>query len=353
MTGYSQKLFHAFLDRAPKYDLPPWSKHTLGAVGLLRPSIEAVDLQHHGSEKAVTMKGKNLWFCYQVSVGGHSVKTPPQDLSGTSIQFNVPQSKDIATDGGIVKVTTQSHFSKPVKCEVSITVTKEASGLYFRWSFSHYIPVIGISCEIWRSSFQVGIICFPVFNYRGAQYSNQAEVSLQNLRLIPEHIQTIKGTKEIDFVLILSLSCHRWLFEYFQFVCLSDLCIKILTLCVQQTRHVRLLTASDCDASCSMHIRNYWLHTHAFGWTIAHLPKKWLLYTYAKCSSHYSVILSLSIFCMWIQSFDRHTSDHSSRVSDNVNQVTSSDSPDHNYHNNTTRGIRRILTPCGVDLQPW
>ncbi len=83
-----------------------------------------MELQHHGSEKAVALEARNLWFCYQISVGGHFVKTPPQDLSGTSIQFNVPQSKAIATDGGIVKVTTQSHFSKPVKYEVSSTERK-------------------------------------------------------------------------------------------------------------------------------------------------------------------------------------------------------------------------------------
>ncbi len=68
----------------------PWAKHTLGVVDLLRPSIEAVELRHHGSEKAVTLEGRNLWFCYQISVGSHPVKTPHQDLSGTSIQFNVP-----------------------------------------------------------------------------------------------------------------------------------------------------------------------------------------------------------------------------------------------------------------------
>ncbi len=127
VTGYSQKLFRCFLDKAPKYDLPPWSKHTPGAVGLLRPSIEAVELRNHGSEKAVALEGRNLWFCYQVSVGGHSVKTPPEVLSGTSIQFNVPERKMIATDGGIVKVATHSHFSKPVKHEVSITEKKVSS----------------------------------------------------------------------------------------------------------------------------------------------------------------------------------------------------------------------------------
>ncbi len=173
VNGYCQKLFHAFLDKAPKYALPPWSKHTPGAVGLLRPSIEAVELQHHGSEKAVALEGRNLWFCYQVSVGGHTVKTPPQDLSGTSIQFNIPQSKAIATDGGIVKVTTTSHFNKPVKHEVPITEKKvsllhvslvsRGDRLYFRYSFSHNIPVIGISCEKWRSVSLVGIICLPVF----------------------------------------------------------------------------------------------------------------------------------------------------------------------------------------------
>ncbi len=123
-SGYCQKQFRGYLDKAPKYPLPPVSKHPPGPVSLLKPSIEGVELRHNGSETAVALEGKNLWFCYQLSLGGHSEKTPPQDLSGTSIQFNIPKGKSITTEGGSVRVTTHSHFAKPVKQEVVVSEKK-------------------------------------------------------------------------------------------------------------------------------------------------------------------------------------------------------------------------------------
>ncbi len=123
-SGYCWKLYHGHLEKAPKYKLPPLSKHPPGPVSQLKPSIEGVELRHHGSETAVALEGKNLWFCYQLSVGGHSEKTPPQDLSGTSIQFNIPKGKSSTTDGGSVRVTTHSHFTKPVKQEVVVSEKK-------------------------------------------------------------------------------------------------------------------------------------------------------------------------------------------------------------------------------------
>ncbi len=123
-SGYCQKLFRGHLEKAPKYALPPVSKHPPGPVSLLKPAIEGVELRYHGSETAVALEGKNLWFCYQLSVGGHSEKTPPQDLSGTSIQFNIPKGKPITTDGGTVRVITHSHFTKAGRQEVAVSEKK-------------------------------------------------------------------------------------------------------------------------------------------------------------------------------------------------------------------------------------
>lgn len=124
-TGYCQKLFHSHLEKFPKYSIPTWSRHPPDPVSMLRPSIEGVEIRHHGSETAIALEGSNLWFCYQISVGDHCKKTPPQDLSGTSIQFNISKpSRATITDGGSAKVTAQSHFVKPIKKEVSISEKK-------------------------------------------------------------------------------------------------------------------------------------------------------------------------------------------------------------------------------------
>ncbi len=119
MLDYCSKIFLAHLEKAPQYKFPTESQRLSGMVDLLRPSIVAVELRHHGNETAVALEGSNLWFCYQISVGSHSVPTPPQDLSGTSIQFNVPDGKRIAAEGGKVQVTVKNHFLKPSTKEVS------------------------------------------------------------------------------------------------------------------------------------------------------------------------------------------------------------------------------------------
>ena len=95
--------------------------HLLGEVSMLRPAVEAVELRHHGGETAVTLEGINLWFCHQMSVGGYQVETPPQDLSGSSIQFNIPkEKKGLAIENGRVKVILYSHFAKPIRQELAV-----------------------------------------------------------------------------------------------------------------------------------------------------------------------------------------------------------------------------------------
>ena len=126
MLVYNQKIFNAFLEKPPdKYSIAPAPKHLLGEVSMLRPVIQAVELRHHGGETAVTLEGINLWFCYQMSVGGHQVETPPQDFSSSSIQFNIPKEKKrIAIENGRVKVILYSHFAKPIRQELVVNERK-------------------------------------------------------------------------------------------------------------------------------------------------------------------------------------------------------------------------------------
>ena len=124
MAVYSKKLFISYLDRDPKYCIPPAPKYAPGEIGDLKPSIDSVELHHLGSETAIALEGSNLWFSYQVSIGMlQSVKIPARDISGSSIQFNVQKENcKIATEDGKVKVVLNSHFAKSVKQEVAANV---------------------------------------------------------------------------------------------------------------------------------------------------------------------------------------------------------------------------------------
>ena len=116
MRAYSKKVFIGFLDRDPKYSIPSAPKHAPGEISDLKPDADSVELRRLGSETAIVLEGSNLWFCHQVVIGSHTVKTPARDLSSSSIQFNV-QKENHKIDGK-VKVVLHSHFSKPVKQEV-------------------------------------------------------------------------------------------------------------------------------------------------------------------------------------------------------------------------------------------
>ena len=53
------------------------------------------------------------------------METPLQDLSGSSIQFNIPKErKGVATESGRVKVILYSHFAKPIRQELAVNEKK-------------------------------------------------------------------------------------------------------------------------------------------------------------------------------------------------------------------------------------
>ena len=89
----------------------------------LKPSIRAINICHHGNEIAVVLEGENLWFCHQVTVGGHHELLPAQKATAISIRFNIPR-KDgaINVESGKVKVSLQSHFSRPMKDSIVANV---------------------------------------------------------------------------------------------------------------------------------------------------------------------------------------------------------------------------------------
>ena len=113
MAEYCQKILRSFLEKCPEYTPPSPAKQSPVELTMLKPSITSVELHSHGNELAIVAEGSNLWFCYKISIGGHTIQTPAHDLSGTSIQFNIQREESkIEVVGEKVAVSVHSHFSK-------------------------------------------------------------------------------------------------------------------------------------------------------------------------------------------------------------------------------------------------
>ena len=122
MAEYCQKVFRSYLEKFPEYTPPSPSKQSPVELAMLKPSITSVELHSHGNELAIVAEGSNLWFCYQISIGGHTIQTPAHKLSGTSIQFNIQREESkIKVVEEKVDVVVYSHFSKkPISNVVSV-----------------------------------------------------------------------------------------------------------------------------------------------------------------------------------------------------------------------------------------
>ena len=128
MLKYIQaKLFLGYLDKDPKYSLPSAPAHSPGTLSNLKPSVRSVEICHHGNETAVVLEGENLWFCHQVTVGGHHELLPAQKATASSIQFNIPrQDGNIEIKDGKVKISLENHFfrstTESVTPNVEVTI---------------------------------------------------------------------------------------------------------------------------------------------------------------------------------------------------------------------------------------
>ena len=102
---------------------------SLADLEVAKPSIESVSFHRHGKEIAVTIKGRNLWFCYQVKVDKHTEKIMAQNVSKQSIQFNYdPElSRKMSSDSTKINVSMWTHFCeqtrKKVKTDHKVSIT--------------------------------------------------------------------------------------------------------------------------------------------------------------------------------------------------------------------------------------
>ena len=116
---------------------------------MLKPSVTSVELHSHDNELAVVVEGSNLWFCYQISIGGHTVQTPAHDLSGTSIQFNIQREESkVKVEEEKVMAVLYSHFSKkPLSKQVPALQKVSANDdvIICNPQFIQFTCVVGIS----------------------------------------------------------------------------------------------------------------------------------------------------------------------------------------------------------------
>ena len=128
-----RKVFYGYLEKEPKYSLPSAPKDAPGELHDLKPSVQAVNICHHGNEAVVVLEGKNLWFCHQITVGRCNQLLPAQKTTASSIQFNF-EHKDrhkITISDGRVMVSIQSYFNR--KVEKFVTAHLEVK-YYYKFS---------------------------------------------------------------------------------------------------------------------------------------------------------------------------------------------------------------------------
>ena len=117
MSNYSCKLLKIL-----NCDDDKSANKSMGDLMLTKPSIGSVSFHRHGKQIAVTIKGNNMWFCYQVKVGKHWEKIEARDVSQRSIQFNYdPESNPgLSSDEVNINVSLCTHFHNPVRGKVKI-----------------------------------------------------------------------------------------------------------------------------------------------------------------------------------------------------------------------------------------
>ena len=132
MSIYTQKIFKAFLEKQPKYELPTSPSGALCELDDLKPILSSVELHRHGNELAVVVEGSNLWFSYQITLHDtQKIDIHGHKSNGTAIKYHLngnDECKVVVVDEK-VKVYLLTHFSSktmrqnvPVHKKVSIII---------------------------------------------------------------------------------------------------------------------------------------------------------------------------------------------------------------------------------------
>ena len=119
MDDYHQKLTKSYVNDLPS---PIDGSYNLDDLHIVVPKPGSVAFHRYGKEIAVTVAGKNFWFCYSVKVGSHKESVRAADVSEKSIQFhyNPEEKPNISADCNEISVAIFTHFRNPVRTTVQV-----------------------------------------------------------------------------------------------------------------------------------------------------------------------------------------------------------------------------------------
>ena len=135
MLEYSKDIFECYLDKQPKYPFPVSKQHALGDLNNLRPSIEGIQIHHHGNQCAVVVEGSNLWFCYQISFRGQKLPIPASEISGSAIQLINMSGQRESLSSGRERVTLFNYFKSKSNYQDVEVHEKVRLNEHFMYSF--------------------------------------------------------------------------------------------------------------------------------------------------------------------------------------------------------------------------
>ena len=137
MEYYHQKILKSHIKVLPSACGVP-----VAEVNLLKPAIDSVSFHRYGKELAITITGRNLWFCNEFQVGSLAQCVSAENTSQQSIQFNL-EFEDInkpnfsATENH-VKVCVWSHFSRPIRKDET-EVKRKVCTVYISVIFNFFV----------------------------------------------------------------------------------------------------------------------------------------------------------------------------------------------------------------------
>ena len=138
MDVYSKKIIRGYLNKDPKYEIPPKQSKPPQPVQALKPYVTSVDLINHGSELDLVVEGSNLWFYNKLSMHNRPIKPAPciQQSIGTCLHVKISGDSNSnlrsLKDGQKVTIGFHTHFSTrwemDVECHTKVSFCCSSHG---------------------------------------------------------------------------------------------------------------------------------------------------------------------------------------------------------------------------------
>ena len=131
MDVYSKRIIRGYLNKDPKYEIPPKQSKPPQPVPALKPDVTSVDLINHGSELDLVVEGSNLWFYNKLSMYDKRIEPAPsvQQNIGTCLHVKISGKSNSnlksLKDGQKVTIGFFTHFTShwpiDVECHTKVS----------------------------------------------------------------------------------------------------------------------------------------------------------------------------------------------------------------------------------------